>query len=51
MFIDHRQKVNGCLLQKDKYRNSYLIYNHVSEEYSEPQPAVRLPCGTDLLEL
>ena len=30
---------------------SCLVYDRVGEEYSEPQPAVCFPRGTDLLEL
>lgn len=37
--------------QRKMYRDPCLIYNHVGEKYSEPKPAVRLPRGTDFLEL
>lgn len=37
--------------QKTSKRVSCLVYDHVSEEYPEPQPAVCLPRGADLLKL
>lgn len=37
--------------EKVNYHGSHLIYNHVSQKYSKPQPAVCLPGGTDFLEL